>query len=252
MQQYNVKVNLIPDLPTTNFRNGRGSYEGVVCHCTDSGRGDGSDTPTSERNYESKTFNNAFVHFFVGVENNQPIILQVASTDYQAYGAGPKANPRFIHVELCMYNDEAKFKMAYDAYCFVLAKILYSRKLGVSMATKDGTGTVWAHKDITTFLGGTTHEDPIAYLAKHNITWAQHVQNIKNYYNFISGNTTHPIIGKATVTADVLNIRSGPGTNYSIVATAKKGEVYSVYSKANDFYCIGTNKYFSSKYCTYK
>lgn len=125
MQQYSIKVNLIPDLPTTNFRNGRGLYEGVVCHCTDSGSG-------------------------------------------------------------------------------------------------DGTGTVWAHKDITTFLGGTTHEDPIAYLANHNITWAQHVQNIKNYYNFISGNTTHPIIGKATVTADVLNIRSGPGTNYSIVATAKK------------------------------
>ena len=37
------------------------------------------------------------------------------------------------------------------------------------------------------------------------------------------------------VTADILNIRSGPSTNYKIVGTIKKGEVYTIVKKSGDW-----------------
>ena len=36
------------------------------------------------------------------------------------------------------------------------------------------------------------------------------------------------------VTADVLNLRSGPGTNYEVVRTLQKGDLVTVFAKAPD------------------
>lgn len=41
-------------------------------------------------------------------------------------------------------------------------------------------------------------------------------------------------LGEAQVTASVLNVRSGPGTNYRVVGKLKKGTWVSMYSVAND------------------
>lgn len=185
MRTYDVIKDFIPGLPTRPYRNGVGQYEGVVAHCTDSANHSGGDTPKKERNFEAETYNHAFVHFFVGVENGQPVIRQVADTRYIAYGAGHEANQRFVHVELCMYDDPKLFAMAYDAYCYILAKILHDRKLGVTPAHNDKSGTLWSHADVTRILGGTTHTDPIAYLKQHGISWDQHVANVKAYYDWL-------------------------------------------------------------------
>lgn len=41
-------------------------------------------------------------------------------------------------------------------------------------------------------------------------------------------------LGEAQVTASVLNVRSGPGTNYRVVGKLKKGAWVSMYSVAKD------------------
>ena len=41
-----------------------------------------------------------------------------------------------------------------------------------------------------------------------------------------------------------LNIRSGAGTNYSVVGGAKYGEIYTVYEVSGDWMRIGTNRWF--------
>lgn len=179
---YTINVKLIPGLPKHPYRHGVGAYEGVVFHCTDSDNHSGGDTPTVERNYEAQTWDSAFVHFFVGVENGKPVIIQTADTNYIAYGAGWYANQRFVHIELCMYDDPQLFKIAYDAYVWLGAKLLHDRKLGVSKVV-NGVGTVWSHADVTRFLGNTDHDDPIAYLAKHGISWDQHIANVKRVYD---------------------------------------------------------------------
>lgn len=47
--------------------------------------------------------------------------------------------------------------------------------------------------------------------------------------------TTATTAEKYQVTADVLNIRSGAGTSYKIVGTVKKGEIYTIVEKKNNF-----------------
>lgn len=184
---YEIKQAIITGLPQIPFTSGVGQYECVVAHGTDSNNHSGGDTPTGERNYEANTFNSAFVHFFVGVENGQAVALQSAPTDYMAYGAGPGINHRAVHVELCMYDDPATFKMAYDAYVWLLGYLLFNRSLGVSKAKADGSGTLWSHADVTRFYPGTTtHQDPIEYLQAHGISWDQCVNDVTYIYNCLA------------------------------------------------------------------
>lgn len=49
-------------------------------------------------------------------------------------------------------------------------------------------------------------------------------------------------IGLATVKANVLNVRSGPGTNYQIVASVKKDEEVYIYEKVNDWFRIAISE----------
>jgi N-acetylmuramoyl-L-alanine amidase CwlA len=185
---YQIDQKIIVGLPNVPFR--YGSYEGIAVHCTDSPNHSGGDTPTNEQKYESGTYNNAFVHFFIGVENNQPKIIQVAPISSGAYGAGYTANRLFLHLELCMYDDSNLFKMAYDAYIWLCAKLLHDKGLGVT-----DKGSVWSHKEISDTWKETTHQDPIEYLAYHGITWDKFISDVKGAYadmdtvwiNFLTG-----------------------------------------------------------------
>src|SRR5260221_8570092 len=66
-----------------------------------------------------------------------------------------------------------------------------------------------------------------------------------------SGTASAPIIGKAEVTTNSLNVRSGPGITYSILTTAAQGTVLSVLQKGGDWIKvrIGTTEgYVSAQY----
>ena len=117
------RVLLIPDLPKTPYRGGIGAYEGVVAHSTAT-----PEAPAINiQRYETRTWRNAFVHY--AVDWNESI--QIASTEYIAYGAESAANKRFVHVELCETADYAKFKRSYEKYVKLLAKILKDNNLSV-------------------------------------------------------------------------------------------------------------------------
>ncbi|PFA43717.1 peptidoglycan recognition protein family protein, partial [Bacillus cereus] len=149
---------IIPDLPKQPYRYGVGAYEGVVAHSTAT-----PEAPAINiQKYESRTWRNAFVHY--AVDWNETI--QIADTKYIAYGGGPGANKRFVHVELCETADYDKFKRSYDKYVKLLAKILRDRGLSVEKG-------LWTHSDVTHHLGGTDHEDPIDYLQSHGVSEAQ-------------------------------------------------------------------------------
>lgn len=181
---FQITVSLIPGLPQTPFRNGVGAYEGVVAHATDNYE----DTDTGERNYEANgAWKNAFVHFFVDDDS----ITQSADTNYLAWGAGPSANPRFLHVELCQTRDEQKFQAAYLKYCVLIAKLLADRNLGVSFK-----GTLWGHLEITNTLGGTTHTDPWGYLASHGKSKDQFITDVTWWYDELTKQHACPVVQK--------------------------------------------------------
>lgn len=166
---YPITQSFIPGLPKNPYRCGVGVYEGVVNHST----ADTGATDENERDFEATHWNDAFVHFFVDWDS----IIQVADTNYLAWGCGPQGNTRYVQIELCETTDSNQFQESYNRYVWLTAKILHDKNLGVV----DGK-TLVSHDWITKNLGGTTHTDPIAYLASHGVTWAQHVQNVSVAY----------------------------------------------------------------------
>ncbi|WP_407312014.1 N-acetylmuramoyl-L-alanine amidase family protein [Desulfosporosinus sp. SB140] len=165
---YTIEQNFIPGLPKEPYDNGH--YVGVIAHST-ANNGDSDD---GERNYESTTWQNAFVHFFVDDQK----IEQAADSNYICYGAGHTANHLgYVQVELCQTADPTKFNKAYAMYTWLLAKLLYNRKISVV----DGV-TLMSHAQVSAKWHETNHTDPIDYLASHGKTWANLVADVAAQY----------------------------------------------------------------------
>lgn len=154
---YPITASIIPGLPQHPYRNGVGCYEGVVAHSTATPNA----TAGAERNYELTHYNEAFVHFFVDWTS----IVQTAPVEYLSWNCGPQGNSRFVGVELCETADPTLFAQSYARYTWLLAKILFDRKLDVKHQV-----TFWTHHDISTVLGGSDHTDPVGYLQSHGAT----------------------------------------------------------------------------------
>lgn len=172
------------------YRNGVGKPEGIVVHETA--------TPGATAWDEGRYFNNnwtsvySYVHAVV--DNNQTI--QLMSTDYGTWGAGPIANVRYIQIELCEVSTRSQFvqSVANDAY--YIATLLHQYNLTPSRASKSGTGTIWSHNEVSQYLGGTDHGDPDGYFAKWGYSMSDFYSLITYYYNKLgtssnsnSGNT---------------------------------------------------------------
>ncbi|WP_197265789.1 N-acetylmuramoyl-L-alanine amidase, partial [Bacillus thuringiensis] len=231
------RILLIPDAPKTPYRGGVGAYEGVVAHSTAT-----PEAPAINiQRYETRTWRNAFVHY--AVDWNETI--QIADTKYIAYGAGPAANKRFVHVELCETADYAKFKRSYEKYVKLLAKILQDNNLSVEKG-------LWTHNDVRKYLGGTDHEDPIDYLRSHGVSEVQFRSDVQQAYNNSSVDVSVPEKpSKPTAVTDGIaymegynvNLRKGPGTSYSKVRQLNKPESYIVWAEKDGWLNLGGDQW---------
>ncbi|PEJ20491.1 N-acetylmuramoyl-L-alanine amidase [Bacillus toyonensis] len=240
---------IIPDLPKQGYRYGVGAYEGVVAHSTAT-----PEAPAINiRNYEARTWRNAFVHYATDWDEN----IQIASTKYRAWGAGPVANARFVHVELSETSDPIKFKKSYERYVKLLAKILKDRNIHPSVG-------LWTHKDITYKLGGTDHEDPIGYLTSHGVSESQFRNDVLKAYNGDSvsvkpkpqkpSESVTEASGVVYIDGQNVNLRSGPSTSNDVIRKLQKGESYKVWGKVGNWLNLGGNQwiYNDSSYIRYK
>lgn len=229
---------IIPGLPQEPYRYGVGAYEGVVAHSTAT-----PEAPAINiQKYETRTWRSAFVHYATDWDEN----IQIASTKYRAWGAGPSANSRFVHVELCETSDPVKFKRSYERYVKLLGEILRDRNIHPSKG-------LWTHKDITYKLGGTDHEDPIDYLRIHGVSESQFRADVLKAYNGDSVSVkpkpqepSENVIGTtgvAYIDGFNVNLRSGPSTNYGVIRQLNKGEAYQVWGKQGDWLNLGGNQW---------
>ncbi|MBW3490774.1 N-acetylmuramoyl-L-alanine amidase [Bacillus sp. FDAARGOS_1420] len=235
------RILLIPDVPKMPYRGGVGAYEGVVAHSTAT-----PEAPAINiQRYETRTWRNAFVHY--AVDWNETI--QIADTKYIAYGAGPAANKRFVHVELCETADYAKFKRSYEKYVRLLAKILKDNKLPVEKG-------LWTHNDVRKYLGGTDHEDPLDYLKSHGVSEVQFRADVQRAYNNSSVEASAP--EKSSKPAEVptavtdgiayiegynVNLRKGSGTSYSKIRQLNKPEAYMVWAEKDGWLNLGGDQW---------
>lgn len=173
---YDIRVQLISDLPKAAYRKGVGNYEGVVAHAT----AVMNDSDENQLKYFVANWKNrsAFAHFF----NDHDSITQVADIKYKAWAAGTTANQRYVHCELCQSTDRKKFEEAYRRWTWLMAKILYDRELGVV----DGV-TLVSHKFCSDTWKDTTHQDPMEYLAYHGKKWSDVVYDVTLWYKKMEG-----------------------------------------------------------------
>ncbi|HET7657827.1 MAG TPA: peptidoglycan-binding domain-containing protein [Bacillales bacterium] len=167
---YEITKKLIPGLPKFPYRQGIGRPEFVELHATGAWGG----TDESNLKYEKRTWLTAFVHYF----NDWDSIIQVADTDYGAYGSGPIANDRAIHQELVQTRDYQRFLESYKRYIWLAARNLHVYNL--SPERRKG---IWTHHDVTKYLGGTHHTDPDAYLAYHGFSVDKLISDVQEIFH---------------------------------------------------------------------
>ncbi|MBU6112993.1 glucosaminidase domain-containing protein, partial [Mammaliicoccus lentus] len=171
----------IPKIP---YRNGVGKPEGIVAHET----ANPNSTIHNEIAYMKNNYESAFVHAYVD-DNN---IIEVAPTDYLAWGAGAQANPRFIHVELVRVYGSDRFARSINNYADYIATNLAYYGLSLDSAERDGVGTLWSHDAVSKFLGGTDHSDPYGWFAENNYTFDELVDLVTEKYQYKTGLLTAP------------------------------------------------------------
>lgn len=170
----NTEYSHISHLPKFGYRKGIGKVEGVVAHET----ANNNSKITGEIQYMSRNYMDAFVHAFV--DDNR--VIEVHPTDYAAWGAGPVANQRFIHVELVRVDSFDRFARSINNYADYIASLLFKYNLGVTDAERTGVGTLWSHKAVTNHLGGTNHVDPHGYFSRYGYTWNEFVTLVQERY----------------------------------------------------------------------
>lgn len=165
-----------------------GKPEGVVMHSS----ANPSSTMENEISYMTRNYQNAFVHAWAGEK-----IVEIYNTDYACWGAGPQGNARFAQIEVVeninYYGDQGILDCI-DRQCYWTAVQLCYYNLPCTDATKNGNGTVWTHKAVSQFLGGTDHQDPIAFYAKAGTNWTEVFNQVKAYYDtYKTGNTANVV-----------------------------------------------------------
>lgn len=156
-----------------------GNPRGVVIHDT----GNENSTISSEVSYMKQNYSSTrvFVHTFI--DNQQ--IVNIADTKYMAEGAGPYANPYFVQFEMPHEDTAASFANQLGNAAYYTAYILKQNNLPVTKGTKDGGGTVWTHAMISSYLGGTDHEDPISYWSTAARKLFGTTYNINNFVELV-------------------------------------------------------------------
>lgn len=241
---------------TTKINNRK--IEWIVLHYT-AGTNSKAGTASNTANYFATTPNQASADFIVDDEeivqyNPDPLnyycwavggakySIKSNSLSFKYYGVCTNKNS--ISIEMCSRKTNTKTLNAQDEDWYLTEK------------------TVNNTIKLTQYLMKLYNID-INHVITHSMVtgkwcpqpWVKNEQALNEWYDFLNkvagtavnvtpfqsqvAPTTTPYI--ARVTANVLNVRSGPGTNYPIVLQVKKGSAYTIVEEQNNFGHLKSN-----------
>jgi N-acetylmuramoyl-L-alanine amidase CwlA len=204
------------------FRQGVGRPEGIVIHETAE--------PTWTAASGAQHFMNEWKTKQTYVQSlvDSGAIINIGSNDYQTWGTGAVANKRFISIELCETTNQTNFIKSVNNLAYYTATLLRQYNLKPDLATNDGFGTVWSHYDVTHYLGGTDHSDPVGYFAAHGYDMNQFYALVQSWYGKLGKVKAKASAKNANVIklGATSSVYAGPSTNYKKVRTLKKGSAW--------------------------
>ncbi|WP_409022137.1 N-acetylmuramoyl-L-alanine amidase [Dellaglioa sp. P0083] len=166
--------------PTDDMAYRQGKPEGVVVHET----ANPSSTIYGEMAFMKANYGNAFVHSFVDDHN----IINIAKTNVMSWGSGPKGNQRFVQFEETRVHSKSAFAREVNNAAYYTAYILrqYGLKPSLATASNHGAGaTIWAHADVSKYLGATDHGDPVGYYSESGSRWFNDSYSMTDLYDLI-------------------------------------------------------------------
>ena len=176
------KYKIIQDYKVPNGKAGRfaaGKPTWVVVHSS----GNPNAGIDSEIAYMARNQNNAFTQAWAGHDK----IVEIASTDYRAWGAGRTANQYAVQIEVTEDKrlSKAQKLQAIDRQAFwVAVQCVY---YGIPL------NRVYSHADISRmYPRDTDHTDPIAFFKSVGISWSAFMAQVKKYHDILKagGDTT--------------------------------------------------------------
>jgi N-acetylmuramoyl-L-alanine amidase CwlA len=163
------------------------------------------------------------VHSFIGYDKNYNVrVANILPYNYACWGCGSgkygsyNYNPTgHIQIELCEDNlwNEEYFNEVYRVaaeYCAMLCK-----KFNLQPSS------IVSHAEAHKKGYASNHADCDHWFTIHGKTMGQ----FRSLVSSILGQSTKYLV---RVTTDILNVRKGAGTNYPIVTTVKRNEVYTI------------------------
>lgn len=137
----------------------------------------------SEIAYMTRNQDSAFTQAWCGHDK----IVEIASTDYRAWGAGKTANQYAVQIEVTEDKrlTKAQKLQAIDREAFWVA--VQCAYYGISL------DKVYSHADISRmYPQDTDHTDPIAFFNSVGVSWSAFKVQIKKYYDVLvaGGDTT--------------------------------------------------------------
>ena len=237
------KYEIVQDYKVANGKAGRfsaGKPTWVVVHSS----GNPNAGIDSEIAYMARNQDYAFTQAWAG--HNK--IVEIANTDYPAWGAGRTANKYAVQIEVTEDKrlTKAQKLQAIDREAFWVA--VQCAYYGIPL------NKVYSHADISRmYPQDTDHTDPIAFFKSVGVSWSQFKAQVKKYYDVLkAGGDTTKITSldgqKTTVTAskpqgnvntgivkkyaengvfypnETIIVRDAPTTKASIVTRYFKGE----------------------------
>lgn len=153
-------------------------------------------------------------------------IYQHVNLSLETWHAGnSKGNKNSISIECTQWNDKSKQEDTWNNAAALTAQIMKAYNIPISRVVQHNS---WSGKNCPQLLRE----------KKHGFNWDWFISRVEHFLNnkTISSTTNNPTTTTTTtttsykvkVTADVLNVRAGAGTNYKINTKVKKNEVYTI------------------------
>lgn len=185
----------------------------------------------------------ACVHAFVDDNECIEYLPTGKGNCHRGWHGGGSSNDTHIGFEMCEptnYADATYFNKVYANAVEYTAHLL--RVHGISVVNEY---TVLCHCEGYKKGIASNHADVMHWFKYHNKTMDDFRNDVRKVLNggstpiISTPSTSTPTVENPvgsytiTVTADVLNVRSGAGTSYPVTTTVKEGEVYTIVAESN-------------------
>lgn len=152
-------------------------------------------------------------------------IYQEVPTSWETWHSGTSTgNKNSISIEMCMWSDKEKQRKTYNNAAKLVVELMRLHNISIDNVKQHYD---WSKKNCPQYL----REN------KHGFNWSWFMNLVKAELGQANSQAIKPEQIKeqfvVRIDADVLNVRTGPSTKYSIATTVKKNQAYTIVDVVN-------------------